>query len=133
VVPTARIWTIPLSPKRSPAARGRPKQSDRPGVAGRVTAFSALDAQSRRDRAAVVDECDCPDSAQRTLEIERKDEPAVRSGASGGPEPAACYRIEELSALIRLIARQAFGFHSPAPLIALAMLKLAGLCPPLPR
>jgi hypothetical protein len=32
-----------------------------------------------------------------------------------------------------LIARRAFGFHSPAALIALAMLKLADLCPPLPR
>jgi hypothetical protein len=27
----------------------------------------------------------------------------------------------------------AFGFHSHAPLVALAMLKLGGLCPPLPR
>jgi hypothetical protein len=28
--------------------------------------------------------------------------------------------------------RRAFGFHSPEALIALAMLSLAGLCPPLP-
>jgi transposase len=42
-------------------------------------------------------------------------------------------RIEQINTQIRLIARRAFGFHSPAPLIALAMLKLAGLCPPLPR
>jgi len=33
----------------------------------------------------------------------------------------------------RLITRRAFGFHSPQALIALAMLKLADLCPPLPR
>jgi transposase len=42
-------------------------------------------------------------------------------------------RIEQINTQIRLIARRAFGFHSPAPLIALAMLKLANLCPPLPR
>lgn len=42
-------------------------------------------------------------------------------------------RIEQINTQIRLIARRAFGFHSPAPLIALAMLKLADLCPQLPR
>ena len=42
-------------------------------------------------------------------------------------------RIEQIDAQIRLIARRAFGFHSPQALIALAMLKLADLCPPLPR
>lgn len=34
--------------------------------------------------------------------------------------------------LSTLIARRAFGFHSPQALISLAMLKLGGLCPPLP-
>jgi transposase len=42
-------------------------------------------------------------------------------------------RIEQANTQIRLIARRAFGFHSPQALIALAMLKLADLCPPLPR
>jgi len=42
-------------------------------------------------------------------------------------------RIEQLNTQIRLIPRQPFGFHSPAPLIAPAMLKLARLCPPLTR
>ena len=42
-------------------------------------------------------------------------------------------RIEQINTQIRLIARRAFGFHSPQALIALAILKLAGLCPPLPR
>jgi transposase len=42
-------------------------------------------------------------------------------------------RVEQLKTQIWLIARQAFGFHSPKLLIALAMLKLADLCPPLPR
>jgi len=34
---------------------------------------------------------------------------------------------------IRMITRRAFGFHSPTALIALAILSLADLCPPLPR
>lgn len=40
--------------------------------------------------------------------------------------------VESTNTKIRLIARRAFGFHSPDALIALAMLDLAGLCPPLP-
>ena len=42
-------------------------------------------------------------------------------------------RIEQINTQIRLIARRAFGFHTPQALIALAMLKLANPCPPLPR
>ena len=41
-------------------------------------------------------------------------------------------RIEQINTQIRLISRRAFGFHSADALIALAMLKLAHLCPPLP-
>jgi len=41
-------------------------------------------------------------------------------------------RIEQANTRIRLITRRAFGFHSPDALIALAMLTLGGLCPPLP-
>jgi len=41
-------------------------------------------------------------------------------------------RVEAINTQIRLITRRAFGFHSPGALIALAMLSLAGLCPPLP-
>ena len=51
---------------------------------------------------------------------------AIRHGLSNA-------RIEQVNTQIRLIARRAFGFHSPQALIALAMLKLAHLCPPLPR
>ena len=40
--------------------------------------------------------------------------------------------IEQINTQIRLISRRAFGFHSADALIALAMLKLAHLCPPLP-
>jgi hypothetical protein len=42
-------------------------------------------------------------------------------------------RIEQINTQIRLITRRAFGFHTPEALIALSMLKLANLCPPLPR
>lgn len=41
-------------------------------------------------------------------------------------------RIEAANTRIRLIARRAFGFHSPDALIALAKLTLGGYCPPLP-
>ncbi len=41
-------------------------------------------------------------------------------------------RVEANNTHLRLLTRLAYGFHSPGPLIALAMLKLGGLCPPLP-
>ncbi|MHB1539016.1 MAG: transposase, partial [Solirubrobacteraceae bacterium] len=41
-------------------------------------------------------------------------------------------RVEKVNTQLRLIARRAFGFHSPQALIAMAMLSLSGLCPPLP-
>jgi len=40
--------------------------------------------------------------------------------------------VESMNTKIRLITRQAFGFHSAEPLIGLALLALGGLCPPLP-
>jgi transposase len=40
--------------------------------------------------------------------------------------------VEKVNTQIRLIMRRGFGFHSPWPIIALAMLTLGGLCPPLP-
>jgi transposase len=39
-------------------------------------------------------------------------------------------RVEALNTRIRLLTRIAFGFHSAEALIALAMLKLGGICPP---
>jgi len=42
-------------------------------------------------------------------------------------------RVEAINTQIRLITRRAFGFHSADALIALAMLTLTSLCPPLPR
>ena len=50
---------------------------------------------------------------------------AIRNGLSNA-------RVEAINTQIRLITRRAFGFHSPKALIALAMLTLSGLCPPLP-
>lgn len=41
-------------------------------------------------------------------------------------------RVEAVNTKLRLIMRRSFGFHSPEPLIALGLLSLGGLCPPLP-
>jgi transposase len=41
-------------------------------------------------------------------------------------------RLEAAATKLRLLTRLAFGFHSHEPLIALATLRLGGLCPPLP-
>jgi transposase len=40
--------------------------------------------------------------------------------------------VESVNTKLRLLTRQAFGFHDPYALIGLAMLALGGLCPPLP-
>jgi len=42
-------------------------------------------------------------------------------------------RVEAINTQIRMLTRRAFGFHTHEALIALAMLSLNGLCPPLPR
>jgi transposase len=62
-----------------------------------------------------------------TIEEQRAGiEAALRHGLSNA-------RVEAINTQIRLITRRAFGFHSPQALIALTMLSLADLCPPLPR
>jgi transposase len=50
---------------------------------------------------------------------------AIRHGLSNA-------RVEQVNTQLRLILRRAFGFHSYQAPIALAMLALGGLCPPLP-
>ena len=40
--------------------------------------------------------------------------------------------VEQVNTQIRLITRRGLGYHPPWAVIALAMLSLAGLCPPLP-
>jgi transposase len=42
-------------------------------------------------------------------------------------------RVEAINTTLRLMCRRAYGFHSWAPLKALALLRLGGLRPPLPR
>ena len=41
-------------------------------------------------------------------------------------------RVESVNTKLRLLTRIAFGFRSPDALVALAMLDLGGMCPPLP-
>jgi transposase len=41
-------------------------------------------------------------------------------------------RVEQVNTQIRLITRRGFGYHSQEAVIAIAMLTLGGLCPPLP-
>jgi len=63
----------------------------------------------------------------RTITQQRaRIEAAIRHGLSNA-------RVEAINTQIRLMTRRAFGFHTPDALIALAMLSLADLCPPLPR
>ncbi len=60
----------------------------------------------------------------------RQQRPGIQAAIEHGLSNA---RVEAINTQIRLITRRAFGFHSAKALIALAMLTLAGLCPPLPR
>jgi transposase len=62
----------------------------------------------------------------RTITEQR---PGIQAAIDNGLSNA---RVEQVNTTIRLITRRAFGFHSPHALIALAMLTLGGLCPPLP-
>ncbi|HEX2233302.1 MAG TPA: transposase, partial [Thermoleophilaceae bacterium] len=62
----------------------------------------------------------------RTIRDQRAGiEAAFRNGLSNA-------RVEQVNTQIRLITRRGFGYHSPHAVIALAMLALGGLCPPLP-
>ncbi len=53
-------------------------------------------------------------------------EAAIQNGLSNA-------RIEQVNTQLRLIARRAYGFHTPEALITLGMLTLGGLCPLLPE
>jgi transposase len=62
----------------------------------------------------------------RTIRDQRaRIEAAIRHGLSNA-------RVEQINTQIRLITRRGFGYHSQQAVIALAMLSLSGLCPPLP-
>ncbi|MCI0581827.1 MAG: ISL3 family transposase [Chloroflexi bacterium] len=58
-----------------------------------------------------------------------KNRPGIEAALTHGLSNA---RVESVNTKIRLLTRIAFGFHSATALIALAMLGLGGLCPPLP-
>ena len=62
----------------------------------------------------------------RTIRAQRPGiEAAIQNGLSNA-------RVEQINTQIRLITRRGFGYHSQQAVIALAMLSLSGLCPPLP-
>jgi transposase len=71
------------------------------------------------------------------LEPMKKVARAIRANRDGIDAPLVYglsnARLESSNMKLKLLTRLAFGFHSHAPLIALAMLKMGGLCPPLPR
>jgi len=63
--------------------------------------------------------------ARRITEQRERVEAAFTNGLSNA-------RVEQINTQIRLIIRRGFGYHSEDAVIALAMLSLGGLCPPLP-
>ena len=63
--------------------------------------------------------------ARRITQQRSKVEAALKMNLSNA-------RVEQVNTQIRLIIRRGFGYHSPQAVIALAMLTLGGLCPPLP-
>ena len=63
--------------------------------------------------------------ARRITEQRSRVEAALRHSLSNA-------RVEQVNTQIRLIVRRGFGYRSPEAVIALAMLSLGGLCPPLP-
>ena len=92
----------------------------RVGLADAIALLDAWLAWARRSRLAPFVKL------ARTITEQRPGiEAAVRHGLSNA-------RVEQVNTQLRLITRRAFGFHSPHAAIALAMLALGGLCPPLP-
>ena len=63
--------------------------------------------------------------ARRITEQRQRIEAAITNKLSNAA-------VEQVNTQIRLITRRGFGYHSPWAVIALAMLSLGGLCPPLP-
>jgi transposase len=63
--------------------------------------------------------------ARRIAEQRDRVEAAFTNGLSNA-------RVEQINTQLRLIIRRGFGYHSEDAVIALAMLSLGGLCPPLP-
>jgi transposase len=64
--------------------------------------------------------------ARRITEQRERVKAAFTNGLSNA-------RVEQINTQIRLITRRGFGYHTEDAVIALAMLSLGGLCPPLPE
>jgi transposase len=92
----------------------------RVGLADAIALLDAWLAWARRSRLAPFVKL-----AKTITEQRSGIEAAIRNGLSNA-------RVEQVNTQLRLITRRAFGFHSPHAAIALAMLALGGLCPPLP-
>ena len=69
--------------------------------------------------------------AAAVRQARKHDHPAFPDPGSA-PARLVDARTEQVKTQIRLITRRGFGYHSPWAVIALAMLSLGGLCPPLP-
>lgn len=72
--------------------------------------------------------CQIPAFVELARKVARN-RPGIEAALTHGLSNA---RVEAVNTKIRLLTRIAFGFRSATALIALAMLSLGGLCPPLP-
>lgn len=117
----ARVQTLNQRLYRAYLLSQQLREIYRVGLADAVALLDAWLAWARRCRLAPFVKL------ARTITEQRSGiEAAVRHGLSNA-------RVEQVNTQLRLITRRAFGFHSPHAAIALAMLALGGLCPPLPR
>jgi transposase len=107
---------VPRLPDLSAAARDLPRH-----LPASRQLLDAWLAWGRRCRLAPFAKLAKPITNQR-LGIEA----AIRHGLSNA-------RIEQVNTQLRLITRRSYGFHTLQALIALAMLSLGDLCPPLPQ
>jgi len=102
---------------------------------GASAAYETSDMQGKRypGRSNVPTNCGTPGcrlkpfvKLARTIRAQRPGiEAAIQNGLSNA-------RVEQINTQIRLITRRGFGYHSQQAVIALAMLSLSDLCPPLP-
>ena len=126
-------------PDRAPADQARldprAQRADLPRLAAQRAAAPDLPRRHRRGRAQAVG---------RVAEVGPRMPPgAVRQAArriteqrsrleAGLRHQLSNARVEQVNTQIRLIVRRGFGYRSPEAVIALAMLSLGGLWPPLP-
>jgi transposase len=130
----------PRAPHRAPTGQARRRAEDQPAALPRLPAQGAappdLPAPGRRRDRAVgrLDHMGQAMSPRTVPQARQHGHRAAPRDRRGDPaRPLQRSRRGDQHTQIRLITRRAFGFHSPDALIALAMLSLADLCPPLPR